>query len=665
MQAPLNATSRRIVDHLLARKCPVTVRDLAQELGCSPRSVRYRIPTLRQWFERHGVSLETCRQGLSLVIADDLRRQLAAAAAMASSYENRYSARERQTMLLRQFATSQDPVSTESLCALLGVTVPTIMKDLRILRSHLKRRNVRLATVRGKGYQLSGAESDIRQILADAIAQVECNDMAVSRDSAHPECLSLAAIMRLCKPEDPAGAEAFLRMAIGEVAGRLGVRYPDNALSALLIHIAVSLFRLSEGCSVEIDQQQVEYTKTFPEYGAVSDILIRIANEFHVDMPESEIAYLVIHFAGAKRIGGPATRPFISGLIRAVASEMASAAESHLGRAFKDKELIEGLSLHLESVYRRLRHNLPVRNPLLNDFRTHYPVVYAAAECSASVFRSSLGLTLPPEEIGYIAMHFGAALERASRETLHRRRVLLVCGSGLGTTKMVSSQIASAFPQIQLVGTASAAEVRDEDIRDVDAVISTVRLKLASVPCVVVKPVLDHQDITRIEGLLSLIAKAPFTLQLKEQGTIPMRFHRTAIRFNAECKGWRDAIRLSSDLLQSHGFCEKQYGEAMIRQILTYCSYVVVNGGVAFPHARPQDGVLKPGMSLIRLKTPVYFPDLAEVPVWTIVGLALTERFEPGQLDLLAGMALRGEGERLARIQTEQEFYEAIKALIW
>ncbi len=666
MQAPLNATSRRILNHLLVWKHSITVGDLAQEMGCSPRSVRYQIPVLRQWLAGHGVSLNACRQGLSLAMTEDLRAQLTDTVSAAGSYENKYSAQERQTMLLRRFVTSHGPVSTESLCALLGVTAPTIMKDLRALRTSINRRNVKILTVRKKGYRLSGAESDIRQVLVDAVVQVECEDVAAIGGKTWPGDISLAAIIRLCEPRDPAGAEKFLRDAIGEATGSLGVRYADSALTSLLVHLAVSIFRLTKGCSVQIDRQHLEYAKTCAEYKVVADTLNRMAHRFEVGVSESETAYLTIRFAGAKRIGGPPTRSPVNGLIRTIASEMADAAEKYLGRAFKDNELIEGLSLHLESVSRRLRYNLPVRNPLLNEFRSNYPVVFAAAEYSANVFRSSLGLMLPAEEIGYIAMHFGAAIERASRGSPNQRRVLLVCGSGLGTTKMISSQITSAFPQVHLVGTVSAAEIREEDIGNVDAVISTVRIRLASIPYVVVKPVLDHQDICRIEGLLSIIADAPVTLQLQNQATLmPMRFHRTAIRFNAECSDWKDAIRLSGDLLYSHRFCEKQYGEAMIRQILAYGSYVVVNGGVAFPHARPQDGVLKSGMCLIRLSAPVYFPNLVEVPVWTIVGLALMERFEPGQLDLLTGMALRGEGERLAKARTEQELHEVIKALIW
>ena len=79
------------------------------------------------------------------------------------------------------------------------------------------------------------------------------------------------------------------------------------------------------------------------------------------------------------------------------------------------------------------------------------------------------------------------------------------------------------------------------------------------------------------------------------------------IALNVDAKDWKEAVRVSGGLLVKNGLVEPRYVDAMIEMVNTIGPYIVISPGVAMPHARPEDGVLEPCMSLITLKTPDQF----------------------------------------------------------
>ena len=172
---------------------------------------------------------------------------------------------------------------------------------------------------------------------------------------------------------------------------------------------------------------------------------------------------------------------------------------------YLDKELAEGLIIHLKPVLARLKYGLPVENPILDDIRTHYPQIYAATQKAVFWLERVVGCPIPPGEVGYLAMHFGAALTRVKQKTLSSRRILLVCASGLGTAKLLESTLRSELPGVEWIGTTSVMQVaKTIKSRAVDLVISTVDLDslVKDVPVVRIPPLPGRREIMQLkEGL--------------------------------------------------------------------------------------------------------------------------------------------------------------------
>ncbi len=113
--------------------------------------------------------------------------------------------------------------------------------------------------------------------------------------------------------------------------------------------------------------------------------------------------------------------------------------------------------------------------------------------------------------------------------------------------------------------------------------------------------------------------------------------HAELVGVNVHAESWEEAIRYGGNLLVQAEMVEPRYVEAMIDNIKKLGPYVVIAPGVAMPHARPEDGVLKKGISFVHLREPVAFGKNAEQHVNLVICLGATD--SSSHLDLLQDIA--------------------------
>jgi mannitol operon transcriptional antiterminator len=148
------------------------------------------------------------------------------------------------------------------------------------------------------------------------------------------------------------------------------------------------------------------------------------------------------------------------------------------------------LAIHLSRTLRRLRGQFTIRNPLLAEIREQYPRLFASARAAADRVFSSV--RLPDTEIGFLVLHLGSSLLR------RRRRLLVVCPTGLGTSNMLSARLRGELPEADVVGVLPVSEISRVDPASYDLILSTVALDLPRERYLVVSPLLPPRDIARI-----------------------------------------------------------------------------------------------------------------------------------------------------------------------
>ncbi len=138
------------------------------------------------------------------------------------------------------------------------------------------------------------------------------------------------------------------------------------------------------------------------------------------------------------------------------------------------------------------------------------------------------------------------------------------------------------------------------------------------------------------------------------------------IRINVEAKDWKEAIQKVGELMIKTQCVYESYINAMIRVAEKLGPYIVITPGVAFPHARPEDGVIKPCFAIITLKEPIEFGNPENDPVKMVIGFAaLDDKQHLNALQTLVDILSNRElVEKMMNSKTEQELFNYLKHYI-
>ncbi|MGL4428301.1 MAG: PTS mannitol transporter subunit IIA [Silvania sp.] len=101
-------------------------------------------------------------------------------------------------------------------------------------------------------------------------------------------------------------------------------------------------------------------------------------------------------------------------------------------------------------------------------------------------------------------------------------------------------------------------------------------------------------------------------------------FPEKSISIKQSAKDWQEAIDYSMASLLTHHFVNANYIQAIKDSTINNGPYYILAPGVAMPHARPECGALKTGMSLTLLKQEVQFVEDDE-SVKLLIGLSAAD----------------------------------------
>ncbi|NPV69080.1 MAG: PRD domain-containing protein [Firmicutes bacterium] len=560
-----------------------------------------------------------------------------------ASYDYVCSATERRDLIIAALI-DKGPLTAAQVARKLMVSRNTVLKDMDGVEEYLRTRGVRLSRIRGKGCVATGSEQAIRSLAVDILSRAtqgyslwggRRKPGVLPLESRDPLSLRTGSYVRpILKLVDAhLLPQVFAAVASACRASNLPLDVAD--MSGVVWHVAVFLGRFRRGKTVTIPESQRLLFQGTVEHEAASILAAKLKDALAIKVPEDEIGYFTVQFLSSRRSGivlsqniAPPVDPEVSSL----ASRFVVLAESLLGvQLAQDRELQLGLALHLAPIAERLRFGLPLRNPLLEDIKSKYPGIFFVAKQCSALLAEKFGLPVPDDEVGYLAMYLGAALERR-RSRDKRIRVILACGNGIGAAQLLASMVATHIPEVEIVEVASHLDVLGQILRSgpVDYIVSTVPLPPLGPPVIMVPPIVDERDIETLRD--RLLGSTHENASSQEGNATRVVRHRAAnalaealppsrIVLDAPCGTRVEAVRIAGTLLVEAGLALPMYVDRMVELLETLGPYIVVAPGVALPHARPEDDVSGVGMSMVRLKEPVAFGSVVNDPVDLVFAL--------------------------------------------
>jgi transcriptional antiterminator len=674
----LDTRSRDVLHILLQNQRPVALRHIADQLKITPRMMRVSLNTIQAWLGERGAGLiRKPKFGVQVQASPGLRNQLQNELRNQKDYLLYLSPVERiDILILLLLLELEQPLLPEKIEPILGISRPTLLKDVEKAQRLLKKFSLELVYKPRFGFQVHGSEADWREAMVHlfitkfgvmTLLALE-NDPGARPDAQTGSNLNFlnTLLTNALLSLDLISAHSFVK----ELESSLQRRFVDVAFVRLVCHLALAISRSIQGRVVEMPVSVPDLQSDNAEV----ELIDRQLRNASFSLPVEEIEYFIRQVRGAKiqytLIDMLQSHNSKSEQIetREIVNHIVDEASLRLHPFLKvDQQLIRALSMHIQVVKNRLRFGLLIDNPLQKAVEAQYPHIVKVAEESVTFLAEKISKPVPSEEIAFIAMHLGAAMERLRPYLGQKRKVWIVCGEGTATAWLLVARLQAEFPEIEVSEVTSALEISITPPlpNQVDLVLTTLPLEIPRVPTLTVSPLLTPDDRARIQSILNTSAhKKTFipTVGMNQTPSLANLLTEDSIDIAVKAENWEDAVDAVGGLLYKTGAIQSRYIKAMKEVIYRFGPYVVFAPGVALLHARPEDGVNRICMSLITLEPPVSFHHPHHDPVHLAFGFCVVDNHS--HLKALAQLAnLLSDNERLSRLKNSQTKSEILKYL--
>ncbi|MEB4783016.1 PRD domain-containing protein [Paenibacillus jamilae] len=516
----MNITKRQsdIVEYLLGQPHEVTAGEIAEKINVSTRTVHRELGAVECWLAAHEVKLEK-KSGIGIYVDADPTQLASLREQLLYTKSDDYSAEERKIVVLCMLLDTQEPIKLLALASDLKVTVTTVSHDLDELRGWIADRGLVLVRRRGYGVEITGREIDKRRAISElALEYLDESALFSGREELRPVTRVTEKLLEMIGRENLLTVENALWQPHDQWLKNM----VESKYMELLIQICVSLARLRLGYVVD-HRASLPYSKTDSEENImlrtamVERICAELSAALAIDFPDQERSYFRLLFRDAE---DHSTRllPLDDLVLLELVHELIRRVEAETGTPLaEDRVLREGLIAHMAPVLKRLREGKSIRNPLLQQIRKDYGSLFDSVKKAAADMTE---MEVPDEEIGFLVMHFGASLERL-RQLQREVRAIVVCTSGIGSSRLLATRLAKELPQIKIVDRASWYEATRIPKEDYDLIISTVELPLEPDRYLKISPLLTQEESDRLRHFIQHITLNQLNDHPQEQAVQP------------------------------------------------------------------------------------------------------------------------------------------------
>ena len=500
---------QQILKILLSSGGPVSKQEIADELGVSKRTVQREFEYLELCIRKYHLGLEN-HKGKGVEIRgnvediDRLRENLGG-----ETYPDAADRDGRRRRLLFELLRDRTPRKLFYYSQLLGVSEATAGSDMDALCPWLEESHLGIVRRPGYGVILEGDERDYRDAMRRFIEETAGRSDAYSSGDITGEIFA-EALLDAADSGIYSLLEGDTVRRVDKVLRKLNepkvLQLADSAYAGLVIHISIVIERLRQGAALKSIPPEMGNLEFWDDYDLAVRILEAMEKEFEITIPRGELSYVLLHIRGAKMaytgeemefpadMGDDKLLPMIDRMIDVYDKSIANELK-------EDEEFLRGLLVHLRPVLIRLSTGLRIHNPILEDIKQEYADIFESCRRASYVITQETGYEVNEEEVGFLAMHFGAAQERVRENKLFTRKVNIgiVCASGFGVARLMMTRLKDKLGNRAILKAYGKGEINKYVISGTDFFVSTMNLDQLPVDYLQVSPLIPPKDLVKIE----------------------------------------------------------------------------------------------------------------------------------------------------------------------
>ncbi|WP_188454894.1 BglG family transcription antiterminator [Virgibacillus oceani] len=641
----MDKRSIAVLNQLLQSDSYCSVQQLASMFNVSRRTIYNDLDKINYWLKEHDLSEVMQVRSEGYYLCEDEKQQISRNLQVTDDPYYEYSPVERRSWIYIYLVAQERPFLLDTIQKLCRVSRNTALEDIKKLKSDLSEFRLTLFSERKQGYIIQGNENDIRKALVHylsyitpkngwhSIADIPNEDRA--QHAGEPFAIFHVPSLKM------------LREFITDYEKEIGIEFVDDVLNNLVVWFFLFIQRMKQGNYVEVDPIEKEVIYATDEFHGAEKLSDRISKQFLSEFPRDEIYFIAKYLLSSKVNYNLSQQDESQEMkkLRDVVEKMVHDFQLYAAVDFPDqKNMIQNLLLHMKPAYYRSKYGIYLENVLHDSVKRNYPEIFHLTSKVIHHFEDLIKKPVSDDEVAFIAMHFGGWLRKEGVELeQNRKKLLIVCTNGLGTSRLLESQLEGLFSDVGIVGVTSLREYEKMEL-SADFIVSTIPLPDRGVPVFVVNPVLDNEakenllkkvnslfqqtslkQVYSVDTVMDMVNRyatvnesEALRQELRHYFQTPVSIDNEVIKpglnellpqsrinFVRHVNNWEEAVEKASDPLWRQGYIEKNYIDKMIQAIKEHGPYVVISKFIALPHANAADGVIKTGMSMLHLNKPI------------------------------------------------------------
>lgn len=595
----------KILNLLINRQDYITIAHIANEFGTSQRTIQYDLEFIegiqaefKFKLHRHkalGVKIETKNK----LLPQELE-------AYSSQYVH-LSKDERILSLTLKLFDSNIPVSSKTLSEYVNVSRRTIMNDLKEIQKWLNHHFLKLNYQQNKGFLIVGNEEHYRKAYANRIQTYFKNFTSLFE-------------FNLFSNEEL----ALVRNTVITTLDKENYHLVQTSIDALIYHILIAIRRLKEKYSFDVPKKQQEKLSQTYQYKIASKMIGNLERALNLNFPPSETIFITLHLLGSKTTD---TNVFVDKdhKLKALLSKFIYRVGAELGVDLQnDKRLYRGLLVHLNPAIHRLKFNMTQKNPLKNEVYRRYGHMIEVVERSITDIEQEFNIHFNNDEIAFLTIHFASSLEKASSRLNQRIKVVLLCGSGIGTSQLLKTKITNLYPEFEIVDEYSVYQIDENELIEsgVDYVISTVQVNINHIPMILVDPFLNKNSRNKLNDIINQSREQRFKKSYENLYDLNdlLPFHRIIV--NNKKLNRDESITAAIQPLIKDGIVQNAYIDEIKEQLEKFGPYMVVSPNIALIHASTQHVNREAGFAITYFENGIKFNHAINDPVHLVIAIA-------------------------------------------
>lgn len=665
------------------------IEKVSEELNISERTIRYRIEDLNRFFADEKINYKIIVDNKIIKGFGNLetvKKQL-------GEKNYTFSQSERIEIISLMLLIHSYGCKADEICDFIDISRSTFKADMRFVREIFEKENLTIISKANKGLIIQGNEIIIRKLLLENFKKVfEVEDKKLKFFEKNNN-QKINIIKNYIKTEDIFSAAEYLE----QVKKDLNKKISDEAYQILIIYILILIKRLENNLTLEKNIQNQEFIKSTADFNAVKENIKMLEKEKNFSINEFEIMKITEFILGAHTYNFKYSFYENWIYIEKLADDLIGKVSEKVNiNISNDNTLRDGLINHLIPTIYRLKNDIELENSIHEEIIDQYPGLYSEVKTALKKIEDFIGKEFSENETSFFVVHFVLSIKRMAEQLETKKKILIVCGLGYGTSNLLKQEMEDFF-DIEVKDLVPLNNLKNIDISEIDFIITTtdINKKDFSVPVIKVNSILTKENIiellaagiknrknrVNISEIIKIIKKFS-DIQNEEHLTndlikyfenlenkkvenfiepsltdiLPLKNIKIAKYMN----NWEQAVFEAGKILKDNGYIKEKYLYEMIEKIKELGMYMLIGEGIILPHADIGENVIKTGISYLQLKTPVLFQNIEIKHIFALASCDKKEHIK-GLLELKENIDEKNLKEILEKCQTEKEIFKIIK----